>query len=115
MPIRNNKSLLLLLIAILLLPSNMNAQSKKPWAMLCNGTLTFSYGHRPTIPSQINCLMCNMSMAFGNNYCGNCGRKNSKDFKVYEVPPAVQQSEISTPNSEKRIKVTTVWRKSGIN
>lgn len=90
---------------LLFSPCNSNAQStKKPWATLCNGTLSFSYGNRPTRPSQIYCPMCNKSMAFSSNYCGNCGRKNSKDFKVYEVPLASQRSDINSKNLKKRLE-----------
>lgn len=91
---------------LLLFPSNSNAlEHKKPWATLCNGLLTFSYGYKPTLPSQISCPMCNRSMAYSSNYCGNCGRKNSKEFKVYEVPLAVQQSDISSRDLHKRLEI----------
>ena len=92
-------------VTLLLFSCNSIAQGqKKPWATLCNGTLTFLYGYRPTTPSKIYCPMCNKSMAYSDNYCGNCGRKNSKDFIVYEVPLAVQRGDISIKNTEKRFE-----------
>jgi surface protein len=47
--------------------------------------------------------MCNKGMAYSDNYCGSCGRKNSKEFKVYEVPLAVQNSDISSNDINARL------------
>lgn len=95
----------LFVMPLLLFSCNSIAQvQKKPWATLCNDTLTFLYGYKPTITSKIYCPMCNKSMAYSDNYCGNCGRKNSKGFTVYEVPLAVQRSDISVKNAEKKFE-----------
>lgn len=94
-----------LLITLILFPSIGSAQGqKKPWATLCNGTLTFLYGYKPTIPSKIFCPMCNKSMAYSDNYCGNCGRKNSKGFTVYEVPLSAQETDIRDYFEKKEIE-----------
>ena len=95
------RKIIFYVLLLLLFPCNSNAQGqKKPWATLCNGTLTFSYGFRPTTPSQIYCPQCNESMSFNSNYCGNCGEKNTKTFVVYEVPLASQKYDPSLINEK---------------
>lgn len=76
----------------LCLAMTSQAQSvKKPWAVLCSGTLTFSYGIKAENPQQIYCQKCDRQMSFSSNFCSNCGWKNPKTVTTFEVPLASQK------------------------
>ena len=82
------KRIFLALVLLMAMPTFGFAQQQpqsKPWATLCNGVLTFSYGPKPTPPSQVTCTGCGKKIAWSTNYCANCGAKNPKDFAVYDA------------------------------
>ena len=76
--------MLLLLIVITLRASAQNAS--KPWAVYSKGILTFTFGAKPTKPSQTSCSGCGKKISNTANYCSNCGTKNIIDFEVFQVP-----------------------------
>lgn len=76
------------------------AQSKKAWATICNGTMTFMYGYKPSAPSTTNCYKCKRRISYNDKYCSNCGHPVKKDFVVYEVPMSAQRSDINTLNND---------------
>ena len=80
----------LLLAMLAAMPSVILAQNKA-WATLSNGVLTFSYGAKPTKPSQTSCSGCGKKISNAANYCSYCGTKNVIDFVVFEVPLAVDR------------------------
>lgn len=82
------KRIFLALVLLMAMPTFGFAQQQpqsKPWATLCNGVLTFSYGPKPIPPSQVTCTGCGKKIAWSTNYCSSCGAKNPKDFIVYDA------------------------------
>ncbi len=77
--------------------------TKKPWVTLCNRTMTFMYGYKPSAPFTINCIKCGKRVSYSSNYCSDCGSLIKKDFTVYEVPLSAQNSDLDFDFSDKSI------------
>lgn len=81
------KRIVIALVLLMAMPAVLLAQQpqSKPWAALSDGVLRFTYGAKPTPPSQVTCTGCGKKVAWSTNYCSNCGAKNPKDFTVYNA------------------------------
>ena len=97
---RNNFKIILTATCLLFVSAVFAQNTKKPWVTLCNGTMTFMYGYKPSTPSIVSCPKCGKRTSY-NNYCSNCGSSIKKDFVVYEVPMSVQTSDLDLDYSDK--------------
>ena len=108
------KRIVIALVLLMAMPAVLLAQQpqSKPWATLCNGVLRFTYGAKPTPPSQVTCTGCGKKIAWSTNYCSNCGAKNPKDFTVYnaleKILPYEGADHYDKPWYEKRKEIKKV-------
>ena len=101
------KKAVLSFVAMMFAATNAMAQAGAgAWAKFENGTLTFTCGAKPTIPSQVTCGGCGKKIARTHKFCSDCGAKNTQDFAVFKVPMAAKRHEI--PWDEKREDIRKV-------
>ena len=88
------KKAVLSFVAMMFAATNAMAQAGAgAWAKFENGTLTFTCGAKPTIPSQVTCGGCGKKIARTHKFCSDCGAKNTQDFAVFKVPMAAKNTD----------------------